>query len=114
MLAIVTDLRDVDPGSVAGELARHTPRTITNPRILREKVSEVRALGYAVEHEELTVGYMAVAVPIVFGERFGVGAVSICAPTFRADVPRFLQLLNAVRHQVEIQGALSGAGREPA
>jgi DNA-binding IclR family transcriptional regulator len=90
-------------------LARRTPRTITNPKILREKIAEVRERGYAVEQEELTTGYMAVAVPIVGDERIGVGAISICAPTFRADVPRYLQSLQAVRQQVEAQYARAQA-----
>jgi DNA-binding IclR family transcriptional regulator len=90
-------------------LARRTPRTITNPKILREKIAEVRERGYAVEQEELTTGYMAVAVPIVGDGRIGVGAISICAPTFRADVPRYLQWLQAVKQQVEAQYALAQA-----
>ena len=92
-------------------LVRRTPRTITNPKILREKIMEVRERGYAIEQEELTTGYMAVAVPIMCDERIGVGAISICAPTFRADVPRYLQSLNAVRHQVETQYARGQAAR---
>lgn len=86
-------------------LVRRTPRTITNPNLLREKIAEVRERGYAIEQEELTTGYMAVAVPLIGDERIGVGAISICAPTFRADVARYLQSLQAVRQHVEAQYA---------
>ncbi len=92
-------------------LVRRTPRTITNPRVLREKIAEVRQRGYAIEHEELTTGYMAVGVPIIGDDRIGVGAISICAPTFRADVPRYLQSLNAVRQQVEAHYARTNVTR---
>lgn len=92
-------------------LVRRTPRTITNPKILREKIAEVRKRGYAIEHEELTTGYMAVGVPIIGDDRIGVGAISICAPTFRADIPRYLQSLNAVRQQVEASYARNQSSR---
>lgn len=86
-------------------LVRRTPRTITNPAVLREKIAEVQAQGFAVESEELATGYMAVAVPLIVDESIGVGAISICAPTFRADVPRYLKALNAVRQQIEAHHA---------
>lgn len=84
-------------------LKKMTPRTITNPKILREKILEVRDQGYAVEREELTTGYSAVAVPVLVDERVGIGAISICAPTFRADIQRHLKSLRAVKNQIESQ-----------
>jgi DNA-binding IclR family transcriptional regulator len=84
-------------------LVRMTPRTITNPKVLREKIAQVQEQGYAIEQEELAIGYMAIAVPLIVDESIGVGAISICAPTFRADIPRYLKSLNAVRRQIETQ-----------
>lgn len=84
-------------------LVRHTPRTITNPNILRDRIAQVQQQGYAIEHEELSTGYMAIAVPLVGDDRIGVGAISICAPTFRADIPRYLKSLTAVKKQIEAQ-----------
>jgi DNA-binding IclR family transcriptional regulator len=90
-------------------LTRHTPRTITNPNVLRDRISQVQEQGYAIEHEELTTGYMAIAVPLVGDDRIGVGAISICAPTFRADIPRYLTALTTVKKQIEAQYARSRA-----
>lgn len=84
-------------------LKRMTPRTITNPKFLREKIQEVQRQGYAIESEELTTGYTAVAVPVLGDDRIGLGAISICAPTFRADIPRYLLSLTAVKKQIESQ-----------
>lgn len=88
-------------------LKRKTPRTITNPKTLREQIAQVKEQQFALEQEELTKGYMAVAVPILGDDRLGVGAISICAPTYRADVPRYLQSLTAVRRQIEMQASRS-------
>ncbi len=84
-------------------LKKMTPRTITNPKILREKILEVQERGYAIEQEELTTGYISVAVPVLVDERVGIGAISICAPTFRADIERHLKSLGAVKKQIEAQ-----------
>jgi DNA-binding IclR family transcriptional regulator len=90
-------------------LVRHTPRTIINPNVLRERITQVQQQGYAIEHEELTTGYMAIAVPLLGDDRIGVGAISICAPTFRADITRYLTALTTVKKQIEAQYARSRA-----
>jgi DNA-binding IclR family transcriptional regulator len=87
-------------------LVRMTPRTITSGSLLRQKIQQVREQGYAIEQEELAKGYTAVAVPIIGDDRVGLGAISICAPTFRADIPRYLNSLNLVRRQIESRQAI--------
>lgn len=87
-------------------LVRMTPRTITSGSVLRQKIQEVRERGYAIEQEELAKGYMAVAVPIIGDDRVGLGAISICAPTFRADLSRYLASLNLVRKQIAARQGL--------
>lgn len=42
----------------------NTPKTITDPRHLSEKVTETRRQGYAIVDEELELGLRSIAVPI--------------------------------------------------
>jgi DNA-binding IclR family transcriptional regulator len=78
---------------LSGELPRMTRSTTVAPGLLVEQIKKVRVNGYALEQEEVVQGYCSVGVPIFSSGRFLLGALSITAPTFRADVPRFAQAL---------------------
>ena len=60
-----------------------TPNTITDSAVLRERLSEVRERGYALDMEELEVGLRCVAAPI--HDAFGrvVAGLSISGPRHR-------------------------------
>lgn len=88
------------------DLERLTPSTVVLPGMLTEQIRKVRATGHASESEETVVGYCSVAVPIFGTSGLLLGALSITAPTFRADVSKFagalvnVQTKLAATHQI--------------
>lgn len=78
---------------VANGLPRLTPATTVAPGLLREQLQRAREKGYATEMEEVVQGYCSVGVPIFSSSRMVLGALSVVAPTFRADVPKLAQAL---------------------
>ncbi|NUP73569.1 MAG: IclR family transcriptional regulator, partial [Sinomonas sp.] len=73
---------------VEGALSRSTQFTITDPARLRAEVTHVREMGYAVDRQELVLGYGAVAAPVFRGDEL-VATLTIVAPISRLDVARF-------------------------
>lgn len=87
--------------TVVGQgLPRVSSSTIVSESILAEQLVTVRKLGYATEREETTAGYCSVAVPLFGGTGLILGALSITAPTIRADVPRYIADLVAASQRV--------------
>jgi len=78
---------------LSGDLQRMTRSTTVAPGLLVGQIKKARANGYALEQEEVVQGYCSVGVPIFSSGRILLAALSITAPTFRADVPRFAQAL---------------------
>lgn len=64
-------------------LSRHTPRTITDPKVFAKELSKVREQGYSHSRDELCEGISALAVPIrdPWGSVFA--ALGASAPTVR-------------------------------
>ena len=87
-------------------MPRMTRFTITSPRALVGQIEQVRHDGFAVEREETALGYMSIAVPLFTREGVAVGALSITAPTYRADANRYLKALQVTRRQMTEVGAL--------
>lgn len=87
-------------GVIARGLSRETPATIVMPGVLAEQLRTVRERGYAVEQEETTAGYVSVAVPLTGSSGMVLAAISITAPAFRSDVPRYVKALTAVSSRV--------------
>jgi DNA-binding IclR family transcriptional regulator len=74
-----------------------TERTITDPKILRTELEQIRRLGYATESEESTANLSCLAAPVWGDTAEVVGAITICIP--RATLPsnnRFAELRQAV------------------
>lgn len=78
---------------VTRDLTRLTPNTIVAPGQLVERVRKIREAGWALEEEETALGYCSVAVPLFTSNHLMLGALSIAAPTYRADVPKFAAAL---------------------
>jgi DNA-binding IclR family transcriptional regulator len=85
---------------LARPLERLTPSTVTMPGMLREQIRKVRDTGHAIELEETAIGYCSVAVPIFGSSGLLLGALSITAPTFRADTTKFAIALAEVIRKV--------------
>jgi sugar lactone lactonase YvrE/DNA-binding IclR family transcriptional regulator len=77
-------------------LARHTPRTVTDPTALRSELDITRSRGYALEEGELDEGVSAVAVPILDMEGQPVGAISIRSWSKRMDLAQAHSLAPAL------------------
>lgn len=75
---------------------RKTPRTITQPDVLRKALEEARAQGYAVDDEENTMGVRCVAAPIRDHSRQVVAALSASGPADRLSLSRVPEVARMV------------------
>lgn len=73
---------------LAEGLDASTPRTVTDPRVLREQLARAVAEGYAYTIEELEPGLNAVAAPIRGSGGLVIAAVSVSGPSFRLPEER--------------------------
>lgn len=83
-------LSTLSPARVEDILARSerkklTPHTIADLAGIRERVGAARRLGYAVAVEELQIGILSLAAPILGRHREPVGAVQITASSVGHD-----------------------------
>jgi IclR family KDG regulon transcriptional repressor len=81
-----------------------TPRTITDPELLRLHLDEVRRLGYAVDDEEFDLGVRCIAVPVFDFRGKVVGSIGISGPATRVTGERLPELTAIV---VEVGKSLS-------
>lgn len=67
----------------AGELKRHTPRTLVEPAALMAALKTIRAQGYGADNEEFIEGMTAVAVPVM--DRAGkiIATIAVHGPVTR-------------------------------
>ena len=87
------------------EFVQCTPNTITEEQALREDLSLIRQLGYAVDREELSLGLRCVAAPIRDSSGKAIAALSISGPVTRwadDDLPLLGELL------IEAVSSISG------
>lgn len=70
------------------KLERLTHRTVCDPRQLRRHLAEIREKGYAESWEEVYVGAVGVAVPILGFDGGAIGSLAISGPTQRMTPQR--------------------------
>jgi DNA-binding IclR family transcriptional regulator len=95
-------LNDLLPGL----LTAVTPHTITDPDKLRQELAKIRTRGYAIADEELEIGLVAVAAPVMNYDKEAVAAISLGAPKVRIDANRVTELGQQVReaaHRISVQ-----------
>jgi IclR family transcriptional regulator, acetate operon repressor len=83
-----------------------TPYTITNREALLTDLAETRARGYAMASEELEIGLVAVAAPLLNYDSHVVGALSLAGPKSRLSPERLAEIGEMVRqaaHRVSVQ-----------
>jgi IclR family transcriptional regulator, acetate operon repressor len=73
-------------------LPRLTQNSIARPTKLREALEEARRVGYAVDHEENSVGLRCVAAVIYDENVQPLAAVSVAGPTVRVTLSRVPEL----------------------
>lgn len=89
LLAALSDA-EVDAILAASQLKAHTPRTLTDPRLLKEEIGKVRQQGYAVIDQELEIGLCSIAIPVSNDRGRVVAAINVGAPAAilpAADLP---------------------------
>ncbi|MER5748609.1 IclR family transcriptional regulator [Streptomyces sp. NPDC002088] len=79
---------------LAAPLRRRTQWTITDPARLAADLEQARRQGYAVERQELVVGYGAVAAP-VFAAGVAVATLTVTGPIDRLDISRLAPVVTA-------------------
>jgi IclR family acetate operon transcriptional repressor len=93
-------LAHLDPAAreriLAEPLARFTPATIADPAVLRRRLDEARAAGWASTVEELETGLNAVAAPIRGHDGTVVAAVSVSGPSYRLTPERIPEVARVV------------------
>lgn len=80
-------------------LPRLTPNTIVEKDLLKQELREVRLRGYALDHEEESLGVKCVAVPIRNKAGYGVGAISISGTVISippSKIERYAEILSRV------------------
>jgi DNA-binding IclR family transcriptional regulator len=80
-----------------GLLTAVTPHTITDPDKLRQELAKIGTRGYAIADEELEIGLVAVAAPVLNYDKEAVAAISLAAPKVRIDANRITDLGQLVR-----------------
>lgn len=87
---------------LAAGLERHTPRTVTDPALLRRQLDAATEQGWAGTDEELEEGLTAVAAPILDGAGRVIAAISVSGPSYRLRATSF----------PEVAGRLVAGARE--
>jgi IclR family acetate operon transcriptional repressor len=64
-------------------LAAFTPKTITDPEVLRQELKAIREQGFAVAAEELEIGFVALGAPVCNHHGQIAAAISVGGPTAR-------------------------------
>jgi IclR family pca regulon transcriptional regulator len=75
----------------AEERVKLTPHTITSLRDIRQRIGEVRELGYAFSDQEMIPGVRALAVPILDREGHPLGSLSVAAQSFSMPATKFVE-----------------------
>ncbi|MPY38821.1 IclR family transcriptional regulator [Streptomyces phyllanthi] len=82
---------------LATPLESHTPRTVTQPDVLRAQLRRALGDGCAYSFEELETGLNAVAAPIFTFNGQVVAALSVSGPSFRLTEERLVDISPVVR-----------------
>ncbi len=89
------------------DFRRYTSRTITDPERFRAHCEEIRALGYAVDDEELHPGVRCIAAPIRGYDGGVMASLGISGPTTRLQsevIPRLGRIV--MKYAQEVSGRL--------
>ena len=65
-----------------------TSFTCTDPAEIRDRIAAVRRTGYALQSQEMALGDISVAAPVLDADGRAIGAVNVAVPTSRWTVER--------------------------
>ncbi len=84
-------------------LRSYTPRTITSPADLCAELECIRQNGYAVDNEEMEIGFRAVAAPVLAVDGYAEAAIGVVGPASRLTmevIPEIAGALKEVAHTI--------------
>ena len=81
-------------------LRPYTPHTIVVPAQLRRKLSEVRRSGLAFANEEMSLGSVSVAAPILSAPDTAVAALALVVRSSRKDIQRLAPAVRATANSL--------------
>jgi DNA-binding IclR family transcriptional regulator len=88
-------------------LTSRTPRTITDHSQLSKELESIARRGWALDDEENELGIRCIAAPILGGDAYAIGAVSVTFPLQRLPLNYLVALDEPARQVVEAAQALS-------
>jgi len=100
-------------------LLPYTPSTITDPKLLREELAEIRKRGYSIDEGEHQPNLRCVAAPVFNATGRAFAAISVTGPMSRVTlerVPALSTLVVATAHELSRQLGYEGSpavGKEP-
>lgn len=86
---------------LTGPLKGVTRNSITDPIRLREELSRVHELGYALDDEESFAGIRCVAVPILQFNGTPIAAIAVSGPAARLPMTRLLDFVQPLKETAE-------------
>ena len=95
---------------IARGLPRMTPRTITDPRRLRQHLATVARRGFAIDNEEGEVDIRCVGAPVFDRHGNVMASISVAGPAFRLPMAMLARFAPRVR---EAAAAISSALGSP-
>ncbi len=70
---------------INGKLKRYTPNTISNQKMFKSQLAEVRQQGVAYDRGEYNIDVFSIGAPIFNHVKKPIGALSVCAPAYRME-----------------------------
>jgi DNA-binding IclR family transcriptional regulator len=85
---------------LSSDLKRYTAHTVVAPGLLRQQLSEVRRTGLAFAQEEMSLGSVSVAAPILLAPQTAVAALAVVVRSSRKDVQRLAPAVRATANSL--------------
>jgi len=85
----------------SGPWEQLTPKTVTQPKALAERLRKVRSQGYAANESEYIVGVVGAAVPIEDAEGKVIAALTLSAPMGRRTLPEVVGMVPTLRNYAD-------------
>lgn len=82
-------------------LESRTPRTVTDPKLLRLELDRIRKLGYAITIDEVRAGSCSVAVPVFHTGRIGAGVGLVMQTATASQLTAHVPTLRNVSDRIE-------------
>jgi DNA-binding IclR family transcriptional regulator len=99
---------------ITGPLSALTPKTITNPKQLRDELARIRQRGYSIDDQEVVMGVYCVSMPILDRNARPLGAISITGSSPKRPGPEIAPLVNMLSEACgDISRRLGYAGTWP-